>query len=464
MAIKKELVILAIIIFFSAFVRFYQLGYSHFYGDEIKTLYLRKDFSAFNFLMNQRKGPGQFLVSWLMEKVSGGYSEVAIRFPYALVGTSLVLMFYLFVRQNFGVTTAIFSTTLFSLNGFYIAFSRTAQYQVLYLFCGFLYLVLAKIHADKKKLSALVASATCFSLALLSHYDALFFLIPLFYIVGRRGFLKIATLGLLISSIFYIPNIYLGFFGTNTFGYISKRLTGENYLRNNSLYTMLVYNPFYLYLSVLSLLAGIAVIKVRHKFMTMLFAWAIVPFLTFQFFISNPGTHIHNYLIPVIILSGMGLNYLLDKFKRCSKFVVLPALTAIVFIYLAQLTVFVPAFNRGYPWKINRPNSNYHLFLYGFPYNRDWDKVGQYFASLEGVRNFYTNDNETVAEYYIKSAPYIAPGSNFLPQYYVQIDSPRELKQKPRLPLSEKYSVIFENGTNTTKIFRLKPDDVEITP
>lgn len=451
MAKKKELVILAIIVLLSAFIRFYQLGYSHFYGDEIKTLYLRKDVSAFNFLMNQRKGPGQFLVSWLAEKVSGGYTEVAVRFPYALVGVSLVLVFYLFVRQNFGITVAIFSTALFSLNGFYIAFSRTAQYQVLYLFCGFLCLVLAKIHTNKKNLLTLVASAICFSFALLSHYDSLFFLIPLFLIVKKVDFIKITTFGLLISALFYIPNIYLGYFQSNTLGYLSRRLTGESYVRNNSPYTIEVYNPMYIYVALSLLFFGVAAFRVRHKLKTMLTAWILIPFTAFQFFLLNPGTHIHNYLLPVIIFSGLGINYFIESYKHFSKIIIFSITTTLFIIYLVQLWVFIPAFNKGYPWVLHRPSNSYHLFLYGFPYYRGWDKIGEYFASLKGVRNFYTNDNEAIAEYYIKNAPYIAPGIGFLPQYYIEIDSPQELKTKIEIPYDKYQRFELENIT----IYRL---------
>lgn len=453
MKIKTELVLLAIILLFSAFIRFYQLGYSHFYGDEIKTLYLRKDVSAFNFLMNQRKGPGQFVVSWMAEKASGGYGEFWIRFPYALAGTLLVLAFYVFVRQNFSVNVAMFSTALFSLNGIYIAFSRTAQYQVLYLLFGFLCLIVAKFYLDKKKPWLFITSAICLALSLLCHYDALFFLIPLFLIMDKKSFLKIVLLGVFVSLLFYIPNIYLGFFETNTLGYIFKRFVGENYLKNNSLYTVSVYNPYYIYLSVLAVTFVLAILNIRHVLKSMLTAWVLIPFVVFQFLILNPGTHIHNYLIPATILSGLGFNYLLEKSRHFNKLVVVLSSIVIIFMYLVQLWIFVPAINRGYPWKVDRASSNHHLFLYGFPYNREWNKVGDYFKTLKGVRNFCTNDNETVAEYYLYGLPYIAPGIGFLPQYYIQIDSPQELKQKPYFSL-DTYTEMWADPGSGTKIYK----------
>lgn len=453
MTIKKEFLLLGLLLFFSAFIRFYQLGYSHFYGDEIKTLYLRKDVSALNFLMDQRKGPGQFMLSWVAEKVSGGYSEFWIRFPYAVAGTLLVLVFYLFVKQNFGINVGMFSAILFSLNGFYIAFSRTAQYQVLYMLFGFLCLVFAKKYVTKNQFWLLLVSAVCFALSLLCHYDALFFLLPLFFITSKKSFLKTVFLGLSISLLFYIPNIYLGFFETNTFGYISMRLVGENYLKNNSLYTMLVYSPFYLYLISLFGLFWVAVLKVQHYYKSMLILWTATPFLVFQFLISNPGTHIHNFMFPAIIVAGLGLNYIYSRFSKVRYFLLPTILVLITLFYLVQVWVYVPVFNKGYPWRVNRASNEYHLYLYGFPYNRGWDKVGDIFKTYKGIRNFYTNDNETVAEYYLYGLPYIAPGHGFLPQYYVQVDFPQELKQKPYFPL-DSYIEVWIDDESGTKVYK----------
>jgi 4-amino-4-deoxy-L-arabinose transferase-like glycosyltransferase len=450
---NTEIFILSLILILSGFIRFYQLGYSHFYGDEIKTLYLRKDVSAFDFLMNQRKGPAQFVVSWMAEKVSGGYKELWIRFPYAIAGTLLVLVFYIFVRQNFGVNVGLFSTALFSLNGFYIAFSRIAQYQVLYLLFGFLCLIFARAYVDKRKLVDLIVSSLSLSCALLSHYDAVFFLIPLYFIVNRTTLIKIILLGLILPSIFYIPNVYLGFFSTNTFGYITKRLVGENYIKNNSLYTILVYNPLYVYVLFLLTSLATAILRVHSHSKNMLIAWTVIPFLVFQFLILNPGTHIHNYVLPIIILAGVGLNYLLEKFWRHRYLVIFATSSLLAFCYLVQLQTYIPNLNNGYPWKVTRVSNDYHLYLYGFPYYRGWDHAGKYFKTLSGVKNFYTNDNETVAEYYLYGIPCIAPIDAFLPQYYVQIISPQELQDKPGLPL-DRYSVLWVDPSSVTKIYK----------
>lgn len=434
---KAEIIFLTVLILVSGFLRFYQLGYSHYYGDETKTLYLRKDVSAFNFLMNQRKGPMQFIVVWVTEKVSGGFSEGVIRAPFALAGTVLVLVFYIFVRQNFGFRVAMFSTLLFSLNGFYIAFSRTAQYQVLYLLFGFLALIFSK--------HSYFVSGSFFALALLSHYDALFFIIPLFFLVQKRGFIKILFTGIAVSLLFYLPNIALGYFGTNTFWYIARRLAGEEYLKNNSLYTAFVYNPLYIYLIILFSVSILGYIKSREfKYAYFLSVWLLVPFVTFQLMVLNPGTHIHNYYLPLFIFGGLGLDYLSKKLGRFRWVGLAVFATSSLTILLIQMWTFIPGINNGYPWKetdfvgikVDRASPDYHLYLYGFPYYRGWDKLKEYGGLKNGMRNFYTNDNETVAEYYLYGVPYSAPGIGFFPQYYIEVFTPQALRQKLLIDLT----------------------------
>ncbi|MBU0650155.1 glycosyltransferase family 39 protein [Patescibacteria group bacterium] len=454
---KSELLFILVLLIVSGWLRFAQLGYSHFYGDETKTLYLRKDVSATNFLMNQRKGPIQFLVVWTMEKLSGGFGEAMVRLPFAVAGTVLVVLFYVFVRSQFGVKTAVFASLFFSFSGFNIAFSRTAQYQVFYLLFGFLALILAQK-------SKLLWSAMAMGLALLSHYDGLFFCIPLYFSVNRKTFLRIMLLALLIAGFFYLPAIWLGYFKTNVIGYLSKRAAGEGYSKNNSLYTLLVYHPLYIFLTSVGLWSVIGLLKPpRSQIGKSLIFWFLVPFVVFQFFTLNPGTHIHNYLIPLYIAAGLALAGIS---KRLSG-LVYPLLALIYLIILAiQAWVFVPQVNTGYPWQkayllglpLDRVSNNYHLYLYGFPYDREWDKIGAYFASLKGVRNFYTNDNETVAEYYLNVVPYSAPGTDFWPQYYIEIADPQELKKKDDIPKS-RYELVLTDEISKAKIYKKLPYD-----
>jgi len=142
---KKEVLYILLIILLSSIPRIWDLGYSHFYGDEIKVLYIDKSVPASEFLMNQRKGPIQFITAWVMEKISNGYSEAIIRLPFALAGIINVFLFYILVKKLFGSTSALISTYIFSLSGIQIAFSRTVQYQSFLLLFSFLSLIFLNI-------------------------------------------------------------------------------------------------------------------------------------------------------------------------------------------------------------------------------------------------------------------------------------------------------------------------------
>lgn len=429
---KIDLYIILFLLVGSALFRLPKLGYSHFYGDEIKTLYLRKDISASSFLMNQRKGPMQFLTSWFAEKASGGYKESHIRLPYGVIGSLLTPIFYCFSLVFLNRRSAFIAGLFFMLSGFSIAFSRTAQYQVLYLFFGLVGSILAS-----KRLWLL--SGISFGLALLSHYDAILLLIPLIFIVDRKSIIKIFITAVVVSMLFYFPNILLGYFDTNTVGYLTKRVAGSGYLPNNSLHTLAVYNPLWIYLASLFVFATLGCLNFYNdKRGKILMLWFLVPFFLFQFLTMNPGTHIHNYLIPTFLLAGLGFDVLATKNKA---FMYILGSVNFAIVCAVQAWVYIPMINTGYPWRdtkfigipVTRVSGNYHLYLYGFPYYRSWDKIGKYFDSLSGVRNFYTNDNQTVAEYYLGYIPYIAPGIGFRPQYYLYVDNPQELKLKTEI-------------------------------
>lgn len=434
---------LVLVLLLSTFFRLYELGYSHFYGDEIKTLYTDKTVSALNYLLDQRKGPLQFLISWVFEKLSGGFSEYWIRFPFAIIGIASTGVFYLLVQRLFGSRkVSLFSSLLFTLNGFYIAFGRTAQYQVIYILFGLtsFYLLVRGLKSAKYKLHFLVLSGFTMGLAFLAHYDAVFFLVPMavYYLSFSKykpDYLKIGlflTPLLIVAGIFYAPYIYTGHFAENTVGYLSKRVTGKDYIQNDSLYTISVYNP----LLVFYLLVAFCLIAIKKNNPQNLYLviWFVLPFLLFQLVFKNPGTHIHNYLLPLLILAGIGYRDFSNKYGDKADL-----LAAVLFsVYLViQLFVFIPAFNNGYPYKnskfvgvidLPKVDKSKQLFLYGFPYYRSWEKIGAKLSSYNRVQGFYSNDNTDVAYYYLQKYPVTEPGNNFLPQYYIEIPDSQEFR------------------------------------
>lgn len=421
---KYETLFFSILIILSIFLRFSDLGYSHFYGDEAKALYLRKDVSAQDFLLNQRKGPVQFVAAWAMEKLTGSFNETTTRLPFVVAGVLSVVIFYFLVRTLFGTQVALYSGYLFSLSGFNIAFSRTVQYQSFLILFGLLAIYFMLLFYQKRNRAFLFLSSISMGLTFLSHYDAVFFLLPTIVILGLhvKDTKKFSAVLLFILPLvlmllpFYFPYTSQGYFAQNTQNYLTKRIVGNEYLPSNSIYTFKIYNPFYIMFGLLLFcLLGLAGGFSWKKLLLVL--WFALPFTVFELFFLNPGTHIHNYLIPLMVLVGLGLVHL-------SKYFVAALIAA---LFIIQTIIYIPRFSINYPWKAN-VNRSYNLYLYGFPYNRGWDQVREYLSAKQGVRNFYTNDNPNVAAYYLNKYDIAPPGPNFLPQYYVYVFDNQEFR------------------------------------
>ena len=470
---------LALILIIGAFFRLSGLGYSHFYGDETKTLYLDKTVSAVNFLLDQRKGPVQFVVAWVMEKLTGGYEPFFIRLPFAIAGVFCIPIFYLLAKKFFGVKSALISTFLFSTNGFYIAFARTAQYQSVLILFGLLAVFLYTLALEKEKKYLIVLSSLSMAISLYCHYDAIFFLIPIISLslITKKFNLKTLFLNfalplVLILAVFFVPYVLKGYFYNNTVNYVGRRISGSDYGSNNSLYTIFVYNPV-LFIFIILGLAVFYILFLRQKdsVQKIFYIWFLLAFFFFEVVTSNPGTHIHNYILPLLLVSGDAFVLLYKMIsKKLLKLVYSFGLivSGAVLVLVSGL-VFVPVFSKGYPWsnadygffKLNSiDKSSHQLYLYGFPYYRSWDKVQEYLYGIQGVRGFYTNDSAALAKYYLYKYDLTAPGYNFLPQYYVDVQNNMEftVTDKGFLVNYEKEKDFFENGVLTATVFKLVSD------
>lgn len=473
----KEPIFLLLLLLITVFLRFGQLGYSHFYGDETKALYIRKDVAAHDFLLDQRKGPVQFIAAWFMEQVTGGYSELTTRLPFALAGTFSVFLFYFLVRRLYGLRAAVFASLLFSLNGFFIAFSRTVQYQSFLWLFGLASVLLLWLAFENtlprfRKLFLLFAGLFL-GLAFLSHWDAIFYALPMALILfaGMRdkvfNFKEVlfyfAPPLVFSLAAFYVPYFLNGHYAANFQSYVQRRATGSGQLPSNSLFTYLTYNPYGVGLFLLFYFAFALTKKPALK-EAMLLIWFIVPFVVFELVFSNPGTHIQNYIIPLLILAGLGFSRLSKYFERKGKLVAALyysfTATLMVAFFVFQSWAFIPVFNNGYPWNAPRvQKKEYQLFMYGFPYNRGWDQIRSYSAE-NSIRTFYTNDNITVGEYYlygVPATPLVAPKQ--IPHAYIYVLNNQEgktLNEEEILRYYELEQEFFIDGVLTAKLYRVK--------
>ncbi len=443
------------------------MGYSNFYGDETKAFYLDKTTPATKFLLNQRKGPVQFLVGWTVEKLTGGYNELLTRTPFAFAGTLSILVLFLIVQKIAGNKAALIAAGLYGFNGFFIAFSRTVQYQSFMLLFGFLAIYFALLYESAKNNTRkhyAILSALFLAFSYLSHYDAIFFDVAIAFILVKKildnkedliGVIKeIGTYYILpfviTAGLFYIPYFLYGYYFSNTFNYVNRRLTGFEYAKNISWYTFWIYNPHLIW-AFLTVFIVPFLLKRAEWDRHLLFFWFLVPFIVFEFIVTNPGTHIHNYFIPLIIMISIGitdfLGFLEKKFVRQVFYAFLVYVFAVLF--MVGVFVYIPSANNGYPWidstigftDIPKANKDLHLFLYGFPYDRGWLQIADYVEKRGGVRRVYTNDNDTIAKYYLRGIRYIIPGPNYLPDFFVFVYNNQEFVDIPlemRIELDDK--------------------------
>ncbi|MFC1622205.1 ArnT family glycosyltransferase [Patescibacteria group bacterium] len=447
--------LLVVVFLISFMLRFWGLGYSDFYGDETKTFYLDKTVPASEFFLNQRKGPMQFFIVWGVEKVIGGHHEFWTRLPFFLAGSAAVVVFYYVVKELFSEKVALVSTLLFGLNGFFIAFSKTIQYQSFLLLFGlqavFFGIRYLKMKSKKAPFYA-AASGVFIALAYLSHWDAIFFDLVLTYILIQK-YLKnrkslremviyFALPAFIIVGIFYIPYIFGGYLETHVQDYLARRLIGSNFAHNLSWYTFWIYNPNVLWLFVSAFVLPYFFKKTQWQG-HLVMIWFLSAFIAFEFWFSNPGTHILNYVLPLTILAGMGIVSIYEWIqKRVFKNAYGICILFLLFsIFMVDIIVFG---SDGYPWKSNKVDKKYHLFLYGFNYNRGWRQIRDYFNKLDGVRGIWTNDNDTIAEYYLREVDYTPPGSNFMPQYYVHVYNNQEFLPNNTQKFYDEFLVKYE--------------------
>ena len=192
-------------VIYAAWIRFQDLGYSEYQGDEILTLdfvgHLQRGKFA-EYLLTRDKGPLQYIVNLFTYKLTGGLDEFWIRLPYALAGMLFVWVIFEVTRRVAKNNWAgIIAAWLAASNGLFIAFSRITQYQAFVQLLLALTVLILTIERRGKRFgsgaaglsfktlqsaafrvkpwgigaSKILAGLT-FGLATLFHYDALTFL------------------------------------------------------------------------------------------------------------------------------------------------------------------------------------------------------------------------------------------------------------------------------------------------
>ena len=282
-----SLYVLLAILFLAALYRFVWLGYSEFQGDEALVTWsaARSLTGEDDMLFLHGKSPAEIILSANLWALTGWFTELMARFPFALAGWGSVLMAFLLGRRLLGERPAFIAAFLFAINGYLIGFSRVVQYQSLVVFLS-LMAVYAAYRAWQEDSNAFqLVSALFAGTSLLAHYDAVVILPAIAWLWARRLWPGAAALGvaenpssrrwkmgvltlalfLLPVAAFYVPMVHdLQF--KEMFHYLTSARVGSNWFNNHwdfLLRSGTVYNSAY-YTAVL-FVALIGLILVPHS-------------------------------------------------------------------------------------------------------------------------------------------------------------------------------------------------------
>lgn len=437
-------------------LRFVNLGYSDYQGDEIKALYNPKEANSVKFFLDQRKGPAQFLVTASLKELSNGYKDrLLVRLPFALAGFGSVVVFYFLIKGLFNQKIAFYSSIFIATNGFFIAFSRIVQYQSLVIFFGLLAVYLVFKYTTSLQPRYLFVGTICWGVSILSHYDGVFFAPIILGLLSNMlsritdrpikvHLLKNVGVSLLIFVVltgsFYIPFVLN--IASSTVDYWAGRISGDVSAKiSSSRYLFSVYQPIYvLHLYTLLGVLGFGLIFLITLFkvfarafkidaltaahsrfplpiLISLLVWFLIPFVALEAVIYIPGTHIYSYLIPIFIFMGFVVFHAEVVLRKLSErlsaplvntFVQTGAWTLFLFLFLQSYYVFVDHTSE-YPWEnkkflvwtLPKPTPIFHLSMFGFPYFRHWDEIGDYIKLDQQTLFYTTNERVSISRYHI---------------------------------------------------------------
>lgn len=509
---------LTLLVILAAVLRFVNLGYSDYQGDEIKALFLpTQGQSIWDFLLAQRKGPLQFFITFLLKFIDPSYNnEFLVRLPFALAGVISVYFFYKLVKEHFGNRISLYATLFFLTNGFLVAFSRMAQYQslVIMFMLGALYYF--SIAASKKdyEIKGIYLGFIFWAISLLSHYDGVFIAPFAAYLLynwwkvsafdKKKKLIVLgsaAAISAAILAAFYVPFV-LGL-TDKTLDYWEGRLTGEVSGKiASSLYLFSVYQPIYVvhFYKILAGLGGLLALlsffqnkpfvkKTVEKFKVMtvynvkalaaLVLWFVPAFLVMEKLVYIPGTHIYTYLIPLFVILAFGL-YLVENVmrgivgKNIGRSVFIYGMILMFsFIYLQSYMVFVD--NKvEYPWReekfffwtFPRPNGIYHLSMFGFPYYRNWEGIRDFVRSATfepTIAAYSTNERKSLVRYYVNMVK-----SSEKAGVFIYVKDPQSFtnditEEKPNYWVSKHDPVytLSRNGEEIVRVYLMVPGSMK---
>jgi len=419
--------LLAMLVIATLWLRLAHLGYSDYQGDEIKALCLPAGGqSLVDFLMGQRKGPIQFLITGVTGLFTADCSnELIFRIPFACASILSIYFFWHLIRLHFNEQIALYASLFFATNGFFVAFARIVQYQSVVVLCTVvsLYFISLSIHSVKWHIAGLYIGVFSAAIGILAHFDAIFVLSPAIYLIrlwyvrycenhicsdsSRKHLVIALILFWVLIGLFFIP--YLQSLTGYQLEYWEQRMnrgsrsTGQIFKLYNSTVVLYVYG--------LLTLMALPRIRKNEPFLLIWF-WLLPPLIFMNAIMHNPKTHIYTYMLPLIVLLAHGLltfeRCLQRFFSRATPWLFgLSNVALFIFLIHLEHTIFVDH-SVEYPTE-SKPYLLWHLGrsklpgTMGFPYRREWRSIRAFFNGKlkEGNILYITNEEPKIATFYL---------------------------------------------------------------
>lgn len=119
----------------AAFFRLTNVGYSDLQGDEADILFraVELTYGRYETIFTHSKGPGEILLLDAVGLMSGQFDEATARLPFSLAGAVAVGLIFWLGYRLFSLPVGVIAGLLAGLDGAFVSYARTAQYQSLVL-------------------------------------------------------------------------------------------------------------------------------------------------------------------------------------------------------------------------------------------------------------------------------------------------------------------------------------------
>jgi mannosyltransferase len=205
---------LAALVVLAAALRLSTLGLQSFWYDEAYTpvhvLHTSLSATLRAMVRSENSPPLWYLIEWVDYRVLGS-GEFALRLPSALAGVATVPVAWAIGQQLAGRTAAIITAALVAVNPLFVWYSQEARAYGLFVLSAALALLCFLRAARQPSRGRMAAFAASGVLALLSHYFAVFLLVPMvLWLLGGRATRRAAlpaTGALLLAGLALLPLI-----------------------------------------------------------------------------------------------------------------------------------------------------------------------------------------------------------------------------------------------------------------